>query len=1075
MSQKNMESFPLYSGRGKGPIDVWGVCVSRDIFGIVSDYFLGDGDLDINYFRATSFIVQTTGHAGPDLAEEDFYGIETAAERFSHRSSITGALRDYNKTLMKEMSESGSEWLIVDGRVETYGLYRIQYADGGSEYMSAKIPDWVMAVSEVLSKKGVEHEVQPIGTGYPGALYRKSLSAMADFLKGRYGDKIILVEAEGSEAYLDEQCRVRDFKREESQRKSALLRAFEDDFVRATGCRRLRQPRFIVSDFFHKWGGPSPVHYVEEYYWYAFSVINLFVGGDADADAKADSMYEECSDLMMAIRDGTASSISNVLGWCRRMIDFRRYKEASAMLRELSDAGEPRAMAMLGEMKMRGLGTLYDTKGSVHLYASAVRAGYLPASDLLFDLVSGNGPYRTAFSLVRKSALQGRKSSMARLAIAFLEGRGTEKNVKKAAHWFDKAVEGGDDSDRHRLFDVIWKSGGEASEHRMVSVVAPFVDEDREAKVRMGMAYQKGRGVSESLSEASKLFRDAAGLGKSLGACRLFDVVWSTRSSDQYQFVADLVRRFADSGDPESKWRLGRAYRFGKGVEKDLERAAELCRDAWREVPDAADDIAGILWDEGTLDAAEKMKSLVSRHIPLGETWAYRRLSWMCLRGRGVERSVPKALKYARIAAEDKTTESYESLLDVLWDVDIGNSAKESLSIIVPRAEAGEGWAVRRLALMHLYGRGVDRDVGKATGLLREAVDKGSIPAYANLSAILWESDDEGAVDEMARIADFYSSRGEGWAYRIRGRMFRHGVGAAKDLGKAEGCIRAAVEANDAKALPDLCDLLSEIGTKKALKEMAELSARYAALNEPWALNRLANALLDGRGVEKDAKAGVEAHLKAIEQGSAESARDLYVYARSVRRNDLAGKAVAAVRRSAEGGDPDCMMLLGRMHWEGEGVPYDKPAAMGWMKAAASLRRQYRQEYEALFGKGAGQRRPSANVYLCNPTEGRGCAHVQEEDRSEDPRAFHRSEERLRVADRGALRQQAFPEPLRGIQRRSREGLHRLRDDLRALSERGGPEEAGVQGLQGQGLSQGGRGLRRGRVHGEVHVRRVGP
>ena len=494
-----------------------------------------------------------------------------------------------------------------------------------------------------------------------------------------------------------------------------------------------------------------------------------------------------------------------------------------------------------------------------------------------------------------------------------------------------------------------------------------------------------------------------------MGACRLFDVVWSTRSSDQYQFVADLVRRFADSGDPESKWRLGRAYRFGKGVEKDLERAAELCRDAWREVPDAADDIAGILWDEGTLDAAEKMKSLVSRHIPLGETWAYRRLSWMCLRGRGVERSVPKALKYARIAAEDKTTESYESLLDVLWDVDIGNSAKESLSIIVPRAEAGEGWAVRRLALMHLYGRGVDRDVGKATGLLREAVDKGSIPAYANLSAILWESDDEGAVDEMARIADFYSSRGEGWAYRIRGRMFRHGVGAAKDLGKAEGCIRAAVEANDAKALPDLCDLLSEIGTKKALKEMAELSARYAALNEPWALNRLANALLDGRGVEKDAKAGVEAHLKAIEQGSAESARDLYVYARSVRRNDLAGKAVAAVRRSAEGGDPDCMMLLGRMHWEGEGVPYDKPAAMGWMKAAASLRRQYRQEYEALFGKGAGQRRPSANVYLCNPTEGRGCAHVQEEDRSEDPRAFHRSEERLRVADRGALRLKLFP------------------------------------------------------------------
>ena len=143
---------------------------------------------------------------------------------------------------------------------------------------------------------------------------------MADFLKERYGDRIILVEASNSEFYLDDQCETQEFKRPESTRRNQALRAFEDDFARLTGCHRLRQPRFIVSDYYHKWGGPSPVHYVEEYYWYAFRVASLFIDEDKDAEKKALSMFEECDAFMSALRGGTARSLSNVLGWCRRIL-----------------------------------------------------------------------------------------------------------------------------------------------------------------------------------------------------------------------------------------------------------------------------------------------------------------------------------------------------------------------------------------------------------------------------------------------------------------------------------------------------------------------------------------------------------------------------------------------------------------------------------------------------------------------------------------------------------------------------------------------------------------------------------
>ncbi len=416
-----------------------------------------------------------------------------------------------------------------------------------------------------------------------------------------------------------------------------------------------------------------------------------FIDGGKDADEEVERMYEEYSDFMLALREGSAYSLSNVLGWCRRMISYRRYRTAYAKLKALSDAGEPRAMAMRGEMKMRGIGTIYDTKGAIHLYASAFRAGYIPASNLLFDQVSETGPYDTAFSLVRKASLAGCKSSMARLAIAFLEGKGTEKNASKAAFWFDKAVDSDEGFDRYMLFDAIWKLGGTASRRRMVSVVSSLSKEERDAKVRMGMAYQRGRGVAKDLPRAAALYRDAAMLGSSLGAIRFFDIVWNMRSADQYAHAAETVRRFADSGDSDSMWRLGKAYRFGKGVDRDFALAVELCEKALRRsLPDAGNELFEIWWDEATAESTERMRALATRHVSRGSGWAYGCLARMHLFGRGVDRDLSKAVKYARIAAEDKTAAAYETLLDVLREVNTEGVVKEMMSVISPRADEGE-------------------------------------------------------------------------------------------------------------------------------------------------------------------------------------------------------------------------------------------------------------------------------------------------------------------------------------------------------------------------------------------------
>ncbi len=816
--------------------------------------------------------------------------------------------------------------------------------------MSAKIADWVAAVDEVLTKKGVPHEVELIGTEYPSGLYRRSLSRMAGFLKERYGDKIVLVEAEGSEEYLDDQCQIKEFKKPESLCRNQVLRAFEDDFVRATGCHRLRQPRFIVSDFYHKWGGPLVVHYVEEYYWYAFNVMGLLIGEDEDAGRKMDSMYEECNDLMLALRDGTAFSMSNMLGFCRRMVKFRRFGDAYSKLKPLADSGEPRAMAMLGEMKIRGLGVRHDVMGGIALYAKAYNAGYGPAANQLFGLVVDTGPYDTAFRLIRNSALLGRRTSMVRLAIAFLQGKGVEKNVGKAAHWFDKAVEGDNPADRYMAFDTIWRFGGEECNRRLKSVLAPLLSE-REAKLRMGIAYEDGRGVDRNLQAALGAFEEAATLGLSSGANRFFDAVWKARSADRYCQAVDLLRRFADSGEPRSMWRLGKAYHYGKGVEKNIDTAIGLCERAVRRgFLAAGSEIFDILWEKGDDEDVSKMKSLANRYSAQGEGWAYRRLGMMYLYGRGVRRSLDKALSCMRISAEDGTEVAYERLMDALWEKYDSKHVREMRDLVYRNVEKGKGWAYRRLGMMYLYGRGVDRDPDKALECFRTAVEKGITNAYENIFDRLWEIGSKESVEEMSRIVSGFVSKGEKWAFVFQGLMCWHGVGAEKDLAEALKCFRKAMEERTPRSSSCLYDLLSEIGTEESIEEMTALASKYAGLGEPWALDRMGNAFLKGRGVKKDIEAGIELLRKAVECGSAESARDLYDYACASKDDALFSDSLEILRMYAERGDPDCMMRLGRMYWKGDGLLYDRNAGREWMEAAASIRREYREEYEYLVG-----------------------------------------------------------------------------------------------------------------------------
>ena len=113
--------------------------------------------------------------------------------------------------------------------------------------------------------------------------------------------------------------------------------------------------------------------------------------------------------------------------------------------------------------------------------------------------------------------------------------------------------------------------------------------------------YRDGKGVERDLDKAIALMRQAANKNIGWAKNELIDLLLKRNQEEDLNEAFELASDFSTKGDPSATGRLARMYRDGKGVEKDLNKAIELMRQA-------AD--SNILWAKNELDAMmKKMKN----------------------------------------------------------------------------------------------------------------------------------------------------------------------------------------------------------------------------------------------------------------------------------------------------------------------------------------------------------------------------------------------------------------------------------------------------------------------------------
>jgi len=149
-------------------------------------------------------------------------------------------------------------------------------------------------------------------------------------------------------------------------------------------------------------------------------------------------------------------------------------------------------------------------------------------------------------------------------------------------------------------------------------------------------------------------------------------------------------------------------------------------------------------------------------------------------------------------------------LFDVLWQIGTPESYSEMISIITPRAEAGDGAAMGRLGRVYRYGKGVKKDLCVSADWFRKSANMNVSWAKNALFDVLWQIGTPESYSEMIQVATDFANTGDGGAMGRLGRAYRDGKGVSSDNNIAAHWYTKAKECGVLWAEKELAELDSE-------------------------------------------------------------------------------------------------------------------------------------------------------------------------------------------------------------------------------------------------------------------------
>ncbi|WP_338685057.1 hypothetical protein [Haloferula helveola] len=252
-------------------------------------------------------------------------------------------------------------------------------------------------------------------------------------------------------------------------------------------------------------------------------------------------------------------------------------------------------------------------------------------------------------------------------------------------------------------------------------------------------------------------------------------------------------------------------------------------------------------------------------------------------------------------------------------------------------AEEGNGDALFLLGYASETGQGIEASRENALEFYKQAAAKDHKEATYRRALILLNSKDDAEKQTGREALETAAKTDPGTAGRILGEAYLRGLLSEKpDIDQAVKWWSSASESGDTAALLLLARLYSgDFGfpEKADQKKALGLFQKAADKEVEAAYLPLGSRLLNGDEELRDEKKGREWLAKAIEAKQPMAYLALGDFEENVKEDKKA--AYAAYLKGAEAEQPDCMLRLAGMLFNGVGVETDKKAATDWLEKAA--------------------------------------------------------------------------------------------------------------------------------------------
>ena len=313
------------------------------------------------------------------------------------------------------------------------------------------------------------------------------------------------------------------------------------------------------------------------------------------------------------------------------------------------------------------------------------------------------------------------------------------------------------------------------------------------------------------------------------------DVLWKIGTDSSCK---EMIEKCGN--DPHSLYLIGKAKQKGLGTTKNLQEAIGL----FRESADPASESELC----ATLTYTRKPEDL-EEALGMGDTSEDPAVTLYVARMHKEGKYVPTNLQeYTRLLKRSYSLGGKEAGVELISAIHDGVLPLDE--DILETAERDDDPEVR-IALSRLYsdGRGVPRDLSKAADLLGPSND---MEARSELLRVLWEQNDPHSYDLMVSTASSLAEKGDGIAMNTLGRAYRYGRGVQKELEKSANWMRKSESAKVRWAGIELVEVLWEIGTPDALREMASTALRLSDRGDHRAEGYIGMAYRYGKGIQKD-------------------------------------------------------------------------------------------------------------------------------------------------------------------------------------------------------------------------------